>query len=180
MADSSISPLQPGPTIPADDPQRKLTVAVPDSPKTRHVSIAGDTYTILVSGAETAGRYCLIDMHVPPGGGPPPHRHDFEEMFTLLGGELEFTFRGETSTIRAGSTVNIPANAPHSFKNASGSPVRMLCMAAPAGLEDFFLEVGDLVDSRTAPPKLTPQETAERQKKAGSLMAKYRTEIVNA
>jgi quercetin dioxygenase-like cupin family protein len=26
----------------------------------------------------------VIDMHVPPGGGPPPHRHDFEEMFTVL------------------------------------------------------------------------------------------------
>jgi len=22
-------------------------------------------------------------MHVPPGGGPPHHRHDFEESFTI-------------------------------------------------------------------------------------------------
>ena len=44
---------------------------------------------------DTAGRYTLIDMHVPPGGGPPPHRHDFEEMFTVLEGEVELTFRGE-------------------------------------------------------------------------------------
>src|ERR1700685_1377308 len=99
MTDSAQSPPEPEAGIPADNPQRKLTVANPDNPKMRHVSIAGDTYTILVSGAETAGRYCLIDMHVPPGGGPPPHRHDFEEMFTLLAGELEFTFRGVTSTI---------------------------------------------------------------------------------
>jgi len=181
MTDSAQSTPEPAPAIPADDLQRKLTVANPDNPKLRHVSIAGDTYTILVSGAETAGRYCLIDMHVPPGGGPPPHRHDFEEMFTLLQGELEFTFRGETSTIHAGSTVNIPANAPHAFKNASGAAVRMLCMATPAGLDEFFLEVGDLVDSRTAPPpKLTPEEVGERQKKAGSLLAKYRTEMVKA
>jgi quercetin dioxygenase-like cupin family protein len=181
MTDSAKSPSQPEAGIPPDDPRRELTVANPDSPKLRHVSIAGDTYTILVSGAETAGRYCLIDMHVPPGGGPPSHRHDFEEMFTLLEGELEFTFRGKTSTIRAGSTVNIPANAPHAFKNASGAAVRMLCMATPAGLEEFFLAVGDLVDSRTAPPpKLTPQEIGERQKKAGSLLAKYRTEMVKA
>jgi quercetin dioxygenase-like cupin family protein len=166
--------------LPADDPQRMLTVANSDDPKLRHVSIAGDTYTILVSGAETAGRYCLIDMHVPAGGGPPPHRHDFEEMFTLLEGELEFTFRGKTSTIRAGSTVNIPANAPHAFRNASGGAVRMLCMATPAGLDAFFLEVGDLVDSRTAPPlKLTPEEIGERQKKLGGLLAKYRTEMVH-
>jgi quercetin dioxygenase-like cupin family protein len=171
--------INPESLIPADDPQRKLTVANPDNAKMRHISIAGDTYTILVSGDQTAGRYCLIDMHVPAGGGPPPHRHDFEEMFTLLQGELEFTFRSETSTIRAGSTVNIPANAPHAFKNASGEAVRMLCMASPAGLDEFFLAIGDPVDSRTAPPpKLTPEEIGERQKKAGSLLAKYRTQMV--
>ncbi len=39
----------------------------------------------------------------------------------LLEGELEFTFRGEKSVVRAGSTVNIPANAPHGFKNASAT-----------------------------------------------------------
>jgi quercetin dioxygenase-like cupin family protein len=181
LTDSSKCPSQPEAVILADDLQRKLTVAHPDGPKMRHVSIAGDTYTILVSGAETAGRYCLIDMHVPAGGGPPPHRHNFEEMFTLLEGELEFTFRDETSMVHAGSTVNIPANAPHAFTNASGAAVRMLCMATPAGLEAFFLEVGDLVDSRTAPPpKLTPEEIGERQKKAASLSAKYYIEIVQA
>jgi mannose-6-phosphate isomerase-like protein (cupin superfamily) len=38
---------------------------------------------------------------VPPGGGPLPHRHDFEETFVVLAGEIEVTFRGETSTLRA-------------------------------------------------------------------------------
>src|SRR5882757_9706884 len=91
-------------------------------------------------------------MYVPAGGGPPPHRHDFEEMFTLLEGELEFSFRGEKSIVRAGSTVNVPANAPHFFKNISGEPARMLCMCAPPGQEQFFMAIGDPVASRTAPP----------------------------
>ncbi len=47
-----------------------------------------------VTGKDTAGRFCLVDMFVPPGGGPPPHRHDFEETFSLIEGELELTFRG--------------------------------------------------------------------------------------
>ena len=34
--------------------------------------MVGDTYTILISGEDTAGRYALIDMLVPAGGGPPP------------------------------------------------------------------------------------------------------------
>jgi quercetin dioxygenase-like cupin family protein len=165
--------------IPADDPRRTLTVAYPDDPALRHVAVAGGTYTILVTGAQTAGRYCLVEMLVPSGGGPPPHRHDFEEMFTLLEGELVFTFRGEKSTAWAGSTVNIPANAPHAFVNTSGNPARMLCMCTPAGQDAFFLEVGDPVANRTSPPPvLSAAEKAERGRKAQSVLAKYRTEFV--
>jgi quercetin dioxygenase-like cupin family protein len=165
--------------IPPDDPNRQLTVADPDGAGLRHVSVAGGTYTIVLSGSETAGRYCMIDMLVPDGGGPPPHRHDFEEMFTLLDGELEFTFRGQTQTVRAGSTVNIPANAPHAFKNMSGKMARMLCLCAPAGQEELFMAVGFPVDSRTAPaPKVSAEEQAEKGKLLATLLPKYRTEIL--
>ena len=97
--------------IPADDPARKLTLAQPDDPNLSHIGLVGDTYTILVAGKDTQGRYCLIDMHIPPGGGPPPHRHDFEEMFSVLEGEIEASFRGIKTIIRSGETINIPANA---------------------------------------------------------------------
>src|SRR5205807_8272742 len=33
-----------------------------------HLGVVGDTYTILLSGTDTAGQLCLIDMYVPPGG----------------------------------------------------------------------------------------------------------------
>jgi len=86
-------------TIPADDPERDLTLAHSDGANSPHIGLVGDTYTILVAGKDTAGRYCLIDMHIPPGGGPPPHRHDFEEMFSVLEGEIEATFRGKKTII---------------------------------------------------------------------------------
>jgi len=79
--------------IPADDPRRNLVVANPDNSNAQHLGVVGDTYTILLSGMDTAGRFTLIDMHVPPGGGPPPHRHDFEETFIVLDGELQATFQ---------------------------------------------------------------------------------------
>ena len=65
-------PSQPAP-VPPDDLSRKLTVARPDHDQSLpHLGLVGDTYTILVTGEDTAGKYTLIDMHVPPGGGPPP------------------------------------------------------------------------------------------------------------
>jgi quercetin dioxygenase-like cupin family protein len=118
-------------------------------------------------------------MIVPDGGGPPPHRHDFEEMFTLLEGELEFTFRGETTIVRAGSTVNIPANAPHRFTNSSGVAAHMLCMCTPAGQEEFFIAVGDPLERRSSPPpRLDMDQAEERIRKAKALAPKYRTELL--
>jgi quercetin dioxygenase-like cupin family protein len=141
--------------------------------------LVGDTYTILLTGEDTAGRYALIDMHVPPGGGPPPHRHDFEEMFSVLEGEIEATFRGEKTTVRAGETVNVPANAPHSFTNASDRPARLLCMCSPAGQERFFEEVGVRVGNRTeAPPELDEAAQAEFVARLQELAPWYRSEIL--
>jgi quercetin dioxygenase-like cupin family protein len=168
------------PVVPPDDPTRELKVARPDSDASLcHVCIAGNTYTILIGGKDTAGRYCLIDMHVPPGGGPPPHRHDFEEMFALLDGEVTFTFRGEKTVVRRGEAVNIPANAPHFFRNESGATTRMLCMCTPAGQEEFFQAIGDPVASRTAPPPaLTPEELEVRRQRARALAPHYLVEML--
>ena len=139
----------------------------------------GDTYTITVTGEDTNGRFCVIDMHIPPGGGPPPHRHDFEETFILLEGEMEATFRGQKSTVHAGETLNIPANAPHQFNNASPRPVRMLCICSPAGQEKFFTEVGVPVATRTTPPpKLGDEEQVAFIEKVRALAPKYRTELL--
>src|ERR1700712_3356529 len=156
--------------LPVDDPDRRLTVASPDDDGAPLIALAGAVYTILVTGEQTDGRDCLIDSRIPDGGGPPPHRHDFEEMFTLLDGALDFTFRGVTTRIAAPATVNIPANAPHSFKNASGQTVHMLCMCTPAGQEEFFLAIADRLESRSAPPpSLSEVEKAERGKKKKTL-----------
>jgi quercetin dioxygenase-like cupin family protein len=165
--------------LPPDDPGRALTHVRPDDDALAHVSVAGDTYTILLTGEDTAGRFTLIDMLVPPGGGPPPHRHDFEETFALLEGEIEVTFRGETSRVRAGEAANIPANAPHSFRNVSDGVVRMLCTCSPAGQDDFFLAVGDRVATRTSPPpQLDAAGVADRIARARELAPRYRTELL--
>src|SRR3984957_118019 len=138
-------PDQPTP-VPPDDLTRKLTVARPDEDQSLpHIGLVGDTYTILVAGQDTAGKYTLIDMHVPPGGGPPPHRHDFEEMFTVLEGQGRVTFRGQAirptvegqvrvtcggETIASGAAYafNVLDNAHLPFTTASDTPSRLLCL----------------------------------------------------
>src|SRR6201986_1858642 len=101
-------PAQPPAMPPPGDPRRSSKIVRPNTDESLpHIGLAGDTYTVLLSGADTNGSYCLVDMHIPPGGGPPPHRHDFEESFSILKGVIEVTFRGNKTIMRAGETSNI-------------------------------------------------------------------------
>jgi uncharacterized cupin superfamily protein len=100
-------------------------------------------------------------------------------MFSVLEGEIEATFRGKKTIIRAGKTINIPANAPHQFQNKSGQPTRMLCLCSPAGQEEFFKEIGLPVATRTTPPPPLNKETeAAFIAKVKTLAPKYRTELL--
>lgn len=169
---------QPEP-VPPDDLRRELTVARADDPGLPHLSVVGDTYTVLLSGDDTGGRFTLIDMYVPPGGGPPMHRHDYEETFVILDGRLDLTFRGIIQVAGAGTAVNVPANAPHQFRNSSDAPARLLCISAPPGQDEFFAAIGDRVPGRTSPPpRLGQAARAARIAKAIELAPRYRSELL--
>jgi quercetin dioxygenase-like cupin family protein len=109
----------------------------------RTVAVVGDVYRFLATGEDTDGKYALWEAIVPPGGGPPPHVHSREEEgFYLLEGEIAFTINGERVVAMAGMFANMPVGTPHSFKNESSRPAKMLISVAPAGLERMFFEVG--------------------------------------
>jgi hypothetical protein len=48
-------------TIPPDDLQRDLAAAQSESQNALHLGVVGDTYTILLPGKDTAGKFCLIE-----------------------------------------------------------------------------------------------------------------------
>jgi quercetin dioxygenase-like cupin family protein len=109
----------------------------------RTVAVVGDVYRFLATGEDTAGRYALWEAVVPPGGGPPPHVHSREEEgFFVLEGEIAFQVGDQRLVATAGMFANMPVGTPHSFKNESSQPVKMLISVAPAGLEKMFFEFG--------------------------------------
>ncbi|WP_254244128.1 cupin domain-containing protein [Hymenobacter sp. BRD128] len=85
------------------------------------ISVVGDTYRIVVSGAQTEGTYAIIDMLVPPGGGPGPHAHaQIQEAFYVIDGEVVVRSETQTYTAKKGAFVDIPkGGAIHSFTNES-------------------------------------------------------------
>ena len=79
----------------------------------------------------------------------------------------------------AGETLSIPANAPHSFTNASQENRRLLCLCAPAGQEEFFAQLGVPGAPRTTlPPKPDKVAEAASKQKAEELAPRYRTEMI--
>src|ERR1041384_2649321 len=109
----------------------------------RTVAVVGDVYRFLATGEDTDGKYALWEAVVPPGGGPPPHVHSREEEgFYVLEGEITLTIGEKRLVAGAGMFANMPVGTPHSFKNESSKPAKMLISVAPAGVEKMFCEIG--------------------------------------
>jgi quercetin dioxygenase-like cupin family protein len=121
----------------------------------RTIAVVGDVYRFLATGEDTNGKYALIEAIVPPGGGPPPHVHSREEEgFYIIEGEIAFQIAERRIIAGPGMFANMPVGTPHSFKNESDRPAKMLIFIAPAGLEQMFFEVGVPVaqGATSAPP----------------------------
>jgi quercetin dioxygenase-like cupin family protein len=118
-----------------------ITIKTPAEGET--LNIAGGKYRILISGEETGGNYAVIEMNVPPGGGPAPHRHpEMQEMFYVVEGEVEFRTEAGHTLAAKGSFINIPlGGGVHAFKNTGTQPAKLLCTVVPSGLEQMFKEI---------------------------------------
>lgn len=141
------------------------------------LSVVGDTYRIVTGGAQTNGAYAVINMLVPPGGGPGPHAHaEIQEAFYVIEGEVVVRSETQTYTARQGAFVEIPkGGAVHSFTNESAAVAHLLCLVVPAGLEAFFAEIGQPVAAGTFLPK--PEMSPEAMQKIKAIAEKYGQEL---
>jgi len=152
---------------------RQPTLRTPNEGRT--IAVVGDIYRFLATGDDTNGKYALFEALVPSGGGPPPHVHSREEEgFFILEGEITLVINGERVVATAGMFANMPVGTPHSFKNESSKPAKMLISVAPAGLEQMFLEVG-LPLAEGATTALPP--TKEEIEKLLAIAPRYGIEI---
>lgn len=111
------------------------------------LNVLGMPLRFLCDARETGGAWSLFEEEVPHGMGPPPHRHDWDEAYYVLEGEVEFYIDGEQVRSTAGDFNYLPRNTVHGFKGASPSPARVLIFAAPAHASEFFEEVNSEVRS---------------------------------
>ena len=79
--------------------------------------------------------------------GPPPHRHNWDEAYYVLEGDIDFEIDGERVRISNGDFARLPANTVHGFKGASPAGARVLIFAQPAHTSEFFEQLNDEVRS---------------------------------
>lgn len=153
-----------------------MTTAVELCPQKDELSIwfLGTLMILKTTGEQTKGAFGLIEQLLPPGFTPPLHvHHNEDEAFYLLEGEASFTCGNQTIKAKPGSYIFFPRDIPHWFRIEGAEPARLLQLNFPAGLENFFVEVGDPAPELTLPPAGPPDI-----EKLVSIAGKYNLEIL--
>jgi quercetin dioxygenase-like cupin family protein len=117
-----------------------MTAATNDSRLIRF--LGNNAITVLVSGEESGGAFCVMELEIQPGGGATAlHTDSWVEVFHVLDGDVEWTMErdGELTTwlARRGETIRVPRGVRHRFAGAGTGPARMLTVGTPE-FEAFF------------------------------------------
>ena len=86
----------------------------------------------------------IFDTRGKPGGGPPPHKHAWEEIYIVLSGEMDVSVNGETQRLRAGDYAHVPANTPHGYTTLDDT--HFLTIVSKGNASKFFKQVSDEVE----------------------------------
>ena len=97
------------------------------------------------------------------------HSREQEALF-VLEGEVTAWMGDERILFMEGMSAHLPIGLAHGFKNESSKTARILFTAVPAGLENFFFEVGMEVGSAT---EVTPVPSEEDRKRMIETGRKY-------
>lgn len=136
--------------------QSPIKVSLPVTQENGGFRFLGLPTIIHASAKSTTGAYGLVEhpsMH--PGFATPYHLHHREdEAFYVIEGEVAFVLNGEWKRVGPGAYVYGPREIPHGFKVVGDAPARMLILCAPAGFENFVLELGQPLEDPPAPPDM--------------------------
>lgn len=94
----------------------------------------------------TGGALSVFETSIDAG--PPLHVHDREdECFYVLDGDLSIRCGSEEFDAARGSFVFLPRGHPHRFW-ATNQPARLLIIAVPGGIEDYFRQINNAPDDQ--------------------------------
>lgn len=133
----------------------------------------GGLYEVLSSSAETGGAATVMQMTMPAGMGPPPHRHDGLEILVVADGTIRHHLGDQIVEAGPGTTFTIPAGTLEFFEPLTAA--RVIVTYLPGGIDAFFAEAGEPAARREIPPPPTSPPDVAR---LSALAQRYGLEIV--
>jgi mannose-6-phosphate isomerase-like protein (cupin superfamily) len=133
----------------------------------RVLNLFGLKVTFKSISTDSRGVWSLVEYSAPPHfAGTPTHWHkENDEAFYVVEGMPTFHLDGQDMHTQPGSYVFIPRGVLHSFSNEADTPARILTLLAPAGFEQYWLELAELVkDEPFWPPPDRYKVTALAEK----------------
>ncbi|MEP7209827.1 MAG: cupin domain-containing protein [Alphaproteobacteria bacterium] len=85
----------------------------------------------------------IFDTAGGAGGGPPTHKHAWEEIYVVTKGEMDVTVNGETQRFGPGGFAHVPANTPHSYQTLAAN-TEFLTIVTKGNASKFFRNVAKL------------------------------------
>jgi quercetin dioxygenase-like cupin family protein len=107
--------------------------------------------TVLAGSRDTHGRFSLIESVVGRGRELPQHAHREDVAYFVLEGEATVLAGGEPLPASEGSLVFVPRRTQHSLRLHT-EQARLLTLASPAGLEEWFQASATPALEMTLPP----------------------------
>jgi quercetin dioxygenase-like cupin family protein len=108
-------------------------------------NVFGEKIICKVTGAETFGRFSVVEETSSPQSVVPPHfHHETDEIIYVLEGRYEFQIDGKLQIAGKGDMVVIPRRTRHGFRNLLATESKLLAVVTPSGFENFFAEISRL------------------------------------
>jgi mannose-6-phosphate isomerase-like protein (cupin superfamily) len=105
----------------------------------RHRINPQEEVLIKISTEEANGEYCVLEHHGGLEAAPPIHLHrTADELFEVLEGRVGFWLDGQIVEARPGTTIRVPRNMPHGWRNLGDTESRMIITFIPGGTDGFF------------------------------------------
>jgi len=114
------------------DPLEAGTTHAVARPVSRASATAGRQFTLLATPEQGCASVTQFIGHIPPGRAPD-HFHRYDEVVYVLEGVGALHIAGETTQLRPGSCVHLPARLVHCLENHGPGEMDVLGVFRPAG-----------------------------------------------
>ena len=160
--------------VPDAQASTRKAPSIKHQPKAKRYYFDVGLGSVCLSGIDTGGAYCLLEVSLAPGIAVPRHTHTREdEAYFVLAGELAVTVGEKTFVLRPGDTLLAPRDIPHQLRNSGNTTNHYLLVFSPSGFEEFIMATAvpapDHAVAPTEPPAIAVRNVHELAAKYGIL-----------